>query len=118
MNIHRRSWRRLAAPALALSVALVGAPLPAAAGDVTPQFSPPTSPLAKSVQRVVATTPLAVANPAQASAQQTPQPKSADLNSPSFFKTPGGIVVIGMLAAGTAYALYSMSNDRIRGSGR
>jgi hypothetical protein len=63
-------------------------------------------------------TPLAVATAPPARYQQTPAPAGVDLAKPSFFKSPVGILVIGVFAAGTAYALYSMSDDRIRGSGR
>ena len=37
----------------------------------------------------------------------------AQLSNPSFFKTPAGMVVIGVLAAGAGYAIYSASHDRI-----
>lgn len=48
---------------------------------------------------------------------QTPAP-STDLRSGSFFKTPAGIVTLLVVGAGTAYAVYSASNDRIRSTGR
>jgi hypothetical protein len=38
--------------------------------------------------------------------------------SPSFFKSRTGIIVLGVLAAGAGYAIYSTQNDRINSPGR
>jgi hypothetical protein len=46
------------------------------------------------------------------------QATQADLESPSFLKTPVGIAVLAAFGAGVGYALYSASNDRIRSAGR
>lgn len=50
-------------------------------------------------------------------AQQAPAP-TTDLRSGSFFKTPAGIAAILVVGVGTAYAVYSASNDRIKSPGR
>jgi hypothetical protein len=49
---------------------------------------------------------------ADAAGQGTPAGK-AELSHPSFFKTPAGMIVLGIVAAGTGYAIYSASHDRI-----
>lgn len=38
--------------------------------------------------------------------------------SPSFFKTRTGVIVLGIMAAGVGYAIYSTQNDRINSAGR
>ena len=38
--------------------------------------------------------------------------------SPSFFKSRTGIVVLAVMAAGAGYAIYSTQNDRINSPGR
>lgn len=118
MNAHRGSWRHLVALVLVSSLALLGAPPPVSAEESTPSSVRLNAPLVDSAHRLAAATPLAVATAPPARSQQAQPPAGVDLSKPSFFKSPVGIVVIGVFAAGTAYALYSMSNDRIRGSGR
>lgn len=51
-------------------------------------------------------------------AAQAPASSSTDLRSGSFFKTKAGIATLMIVGAGTAYAIYSASNDRIKSSGR
>ncbi len=51
-------------------------------------------------------------------AAQAPASPSTDLRSGSFFKTKAGIATLVVLGAGVGYAIYSASNDRIRGTGR
>ena len=38
--------------------------------------------------------------------------------SPSFFKTSTGVIVLGIMAAGVGYAIYSASDDRIHSPGK
>jgi hypothetical protein len=96
---------------LAASVALI--PLPAAAADSA--RPPKTRNLEASMARIVArdlrtaaTTPAAKVRPAQGS----------DKSSPTFFKSPAGIVVAAVMIAGTGYALYSTQHDRIHSAGK
>lgn len=49
---------------------------------------------------------------------QAPANPSTDLRSGSFFKTKAGIAALIVVGAGTAYAIYSASNDRIKSPGR
>lgn len=118
MKGHRTSLRSLITSVLVLGLALLGASPPVAAQETAPSSVPSSSTLGESVQRLVASTPLAVATTAPATYQQAPLPATVDLGKPSFFKSPTGLIVLGVFAAGTGYALYSISNDRIRGSGR
>jgi hypothetical protein len=90
-------------------------PLPAAASDaVTPEKAPTLK--KASMERIVArdlpTTPArpAVARPARQG--QSPG------GSPGFFKSGPGMVVLVVMAAGTGYALYSASHDRIHSAGK
>jgi hypothetical protein len=99
-----RTWRP-AWRVLALAVAIAALPLPALAGD-------PSQPVARpgiraSAAKIAASAPLA------ASASQGTQDAKASLNSPSFFKTPAGMIVIAVVGAGAGFAIYSASHDRI-----
>ena len=38
--------------------------------------------------------------------------------SPAFFKTRTGMLVVGVMAAGTGYAIYSAHHDRIHSPGK
>ena len=118
MNRQRATSRHVVTSALVLGLTLLGAPPPVVAQETTSSSVPSPSTLGESVQRLVASTPLAVATAAPATYQQAPLPATVDLGKPSFFKTPTGVIVLGVFAAGTGYALYSISNDRIRGTGR
>jgi hypothetical protein len=51
-------------------------------------------------------------------ASQDQSAPSTDLRSGSFFKTKAGVATLVILGAGVGYAVYSASNDRIRGTGR
>jgi hypothetical protein len=95
-------------------VAIVAAPLPSLAGEVSSTASKPTPSIRTSVQNVLATQTLATAIPA-ARAQEKPQ---TDLGSKNFFRTPGGIITLVALAAGVGYAFYSTSHDRVKSPAR
>ena len=56
-----------------------------------------------------------VANTKPAEAPKTPAQAG---RSSSFFKTPTGVVVLVVMAAGTGYALRSVSKDRINSPAR
>jgi hypothetical protein len=109
-------WRRKTARALALVIITAFISLPAAASDTatntqnTPKIK---ASMEKIVARAVAATPsrkkVVVRTDSQAAAAGT---------SPGFFKTTPGIVALAVMAAGTGYALYSTSHDRIHSPGK
>lgn len=108
-------WPR--AGLLAAIVALV--PLPAAAGPAGTQAKAPTLTIAmqRMVARDMASAPAAssrVSGPSAASrARQTPAAGRS-----GFFKTRPGIVALVVMAAGTGYAVYSATHDRIHSAGK
>lgn len=109
--------RRLGAACLASTLVVVVSAGPAQAEGRSPVSSPATAsstPLRTSAENAVrrlATAPAASQSAAQAAS--TP-----DLDSPSFFKTPLGLVVLAVVGTGTAYALYSAQHDRIHSPAR
>lgn len=70
----------------------------------------------KSIEKVVAKAKAPEA-PSRASNDAPKTPKQATKTG-SFFKTPTGVVVLVVMGAGTAYALRSVSKDRIHSPGR
>lgn len=101
-------WRWSLARVLVLAVAVALAPLPLAAADHT---SPP--PGLKASAAKIASAQQLVAPKAPVQARKDQGASTAGMQSGSFFKTPAGIAVLAVLAAGTGYALYSTSHDRI-----
>ncbi len=99
-----RSWR-LAWRVLALALVIAAIPLPSLAGDTSQQVAKPG--IRASAEKVAATARLA-----DSAGQATPDGK-AQLNSPSFFKSTAGIVVLAVVGAGVGFAVYSASHDRI-----
>jgi hypothetical protein len=111
----RTMWRGRTARALALAVITAFIPLPAAASDTatnTQEAPKIKASMEKIVAHAVASTParkVVVRKDSQAGAAGT---------SPGFFKTGPGIVALAVMAAGTGYALYSTSHDRIHSPGK
>lgn len=104
---HPPVWRCRLALVSVLAGAVTLAPLPLAAAD-----NPPSPGLQASALRIASAERLVTPKPAEAkSAQATGE---VDLKSGSFFKTPTGLVLIAVLAAGTGYAIYSTSHDRVK----
>ena len=105
----RRPWMR----AFVLAAAVAAAPLPAWAGDSLRPAHPGPG-IAASAQKA-AVAAAATAKPARgvrmAQGQGTPK---ADLGSPSFFKSPAGIITLVAVGVGLGFALYSTSNDRVK----
>lgn len=58
------------------------------------------------------------APPAAAQQQGQSTPDRSSLESKAFFKSKAGAAVLVLFGAGVGYAVYSSSNDRIRGIGR
>jgi len=89
-------------------------PLPAFAdGPANPQQIPTLkASAARLVARDVAAAPLGPARVREV--RQGP----TSTNSTAFFKSRPGIIALSVLAAGTGYALYSASHDRIHSAGK
>jgi hypothetical protein len=107
---HVCPWRRVLTTVVVAAIAI--APLPATAGERLPA-GPPVPGLSASMQKAVAaevtaTRGTAARRGAASAAAQT------DLGSPSFFKTPAGVITLVAVAAGVGYAIYSTSHDRVK----
>ncbi len=107
MNFKVRRWR-LVLRLLVLALIVAAVPLPGGAQQVGQSAMKPG--LKASIQpavRTVAAKP-ATSVKAQATTGSKPSPGSS-----SFFRTPVGIAVLGVVGAGAGYMFYSMSKDRI-----
>lgn len=113
MKARPSAWRLLCA-GVGLMIAL--APLPIAAAETNQAVTPPVD-FKAAIQRIAATERLASA-PASPARDQVPSAGASQLESRSFFKTRLGVAVIAIVGAGTAYAIYSASNDRIHSATR
>jgi len=102
-----RRWRP-ALRVLALAVAIAAAPLLCLAAESGPPAPKPG--IKASIHKVAASTTMTKSSVKAARTQDTPETTGKG----SFFKTPAGIVVLAILGGGTAYALYSARQDRIR----
>ncbi len=110
--------RRLGAACLASTLVVVASAAPAQAEGraISPPAKASSTPLKTSAENAVRR--LAAAPAMSQAAVQTQAPSTPDLTSPSFFRTPLGIVVLAAVGAGTAYALYSSQHDRIHSPAR
>lgn len=106
-------WRRSIARVLVLAVVAALAPLPLAAAD---QNTPPPG-LKTSAAKIGAAERLVGPKAPAVQAQKEPA-SGVGAQSGSFFRTPAGIALVAVLAAGTGYALYSTSHDRIKSQAR
>ena len=106
MRITDRRWRP-ALRVLALAVAIAAAPLLCLAEESGPPAAKPG--IQASMQKIAATTTLTKSPAKAARAQESPETTGKG----SFFKTPAGIVVLGIIAGGTGYAFYAARHDRI-----
>jgi hypothetical protein len=103
-------WRH-AFIAFAVAAAVLVAPLPGLAADSPQQTPAPVKPGIKaSADRAAAT--LASSARVESRAAQ-PSTKTGGRDKWSFFKTPAGAVVLGVIATGAGYAIYSTQHDRI-----
>jgi hypothetical protein len=100
-----RRWR-LALWVLALAVALSAVPVPLLAQEKSPPAAAPG--IKASIQKAIATS-----LPAPARVRARAQDTATAPGQGSFFKTPAGVAVIAILAAGTGYAIYASRHDRI-----
>ena len=107
-----RPWRRTVARLLVLALAVGAAPVNCLASE--PAGPPQTSPtLSASIQKAVQQEAGKVAKVSPKAARQAGASAPADTSSGGFFKSKAGIITIALLAAGTGYALYSTSHDRV-----
>ena len=99
-----------------LAIAMTLVPLPLLAADRA--TSPPAQPIKSSIAKHAARDVLVTASkPEVRSAKQTgAQPTNPQ--GGGFFRSPAGIACVAVLAAGTGYALYSASHDRIHSVAR
>jgi hypothetical protein len=105
-----QSWRP-AVRVFALALVLAAIPLPGLAEETnTPAPAPG---LKASIARAAASGSVTLEQ-----AKPPAAPVEAQVGSKSFFKTPIGVVVLAVMAAGTGYAIYSSSHDRIAPTGR
>jgi hypothetical protein len=109
-SLHRGTRRTRVLGAVA--VALI--PWSAAAADVT---VPPKTPLRNALADV-RTREVTLRRPVTTVTRRSDQPTSTDKRSPTFFKTPAGIAVVAVMAAGAGYAIYSAQHDRIHSPGK
>ena len=105
-----RPWRRPVLRVLVLALAVALAPMPALAGDPPP--TQPTVNLSASVDKAVAKEVVAMKHAGVARSQDSGG-TTTDLGSPSFFKTPAGIVAIAAAVVGLGFTLRSTSKDRV-----
>lgn len=110
MTRHSRGMRCTALGCIAL---VAGVLLPgSAAADPTPVPS-----ILQAGRRAVVLQAAEAPKAAAMQSGQSPADRSV-LESKSFFKTKTGAAVLVFFGAGVGYAVYSSSNDRIRGAGR
>ncbi len=114
MNFHVRRWR-LVLRVLVLALIVAAVPLPSAAQQASPPGTKPG--LKASIPSIVRTVASLSGAPARPAKQQATDAK-AQLDSRSFFRTPAGVAVLAVMAAGTGYAIYSARHDRIQPTGR
>ena len=116
MDYQARFWRRPWVRVVLLATAVAAAPLPVLAEEAVAPATPAPG-IATSAQKAVAA---AVRSSARtpAFAQDTGAAPKTDLGSNSFFKKPAGIITLAVLGAGTAFALYSTSHDRVKSPAR
>ena len=112
MTVRITSWRGLPRAGL-LAVVIALLPLPVAAGGrAEKQAQTIKASMQRLVARDLARTP--VSSSMTRAARQTPPAGSA----PGFFRSGPGIIALVVMAAGTGYALYSTTHDRIHSPGK
>ena len=113
MTVRIASWRGMVPRAGLLAVIIALVPLPVAAGDGGLQKKTPT--IQVSMERMVARD--IASAPKSSVARRARQGQGAG-NSSGFFKSRPGMVALVVMAAGTGYALYSATHDRIHSAGK
>lgn len=115
MRYKVKSWSDSVKRAVALAVVLALAPLPAvAASEPGPSRKP--GPIRASVAKITLKDPAKMPTARRSDARGATQTPSG--RDRSFFKTGPGILAIAVMVAGTGYAIYSTTNDRIKSPGK
>jgi hypothetical protein len=92
-------------------------PWPAIAGETTPQPAPSLRAALADVRLREVTPPRPLQQQPVARRSEKSQ-STPGTESPAFFKTTTGAVVLAVMAIGAGYAIYSASNDRIHSPGK
>ena len=99
---------------LAIAVTLVPLPLLAADTAAAAKAQPLKTSIATHAKReALAPTPKQSGTPAA-----RPQTASSNPHSAGFFRSPAGVACLAVIAAGTGFAIYSASHDRIHSVAR
>jgi hypothetical protein len=102
------AWARCVAAFVALAIALTsGAPCSA---DEAGKGATPGAPAKRSLSEAASARVAETAPPARFT--QDASATAAGGESRSFFRTPTGVAAIVLMAVGSGYALYSVSNDQ------
>ncbi len=115
MTVRIKAWRGCLPRAGLLAVILALVPLPVAADDGAAQAKT-TSNIKVSMERIVSRD--IASAPVSSSLARPARQGQAPGNSSGFFKSKPGIIALVVMAAGTGYALYSASHDRIHSPGK
>ncbi len=112
-----RLWRSTFARVTAVVVAVALLPLPVLAAEKGAPLKPGKT-LSASITSAAAREARAATRTGSATQDQQGTTKNPDLGTWGFFKTPLGLGVAALFAAGTGYAIYSWRHDRITAPGR
>ena len=115
MTVRIMAWRGFLPRAGLLAVILALVPLPVAAGDDAAPAKATTH-IKVSMERMVARD--IASAPVSSSRSRPARQGQAAGNASGFFKSKPGIIALVVMAAGTGYALYSASHDRIHSPGK
>jgi hypothetical protein len=119
-NVKERLWRCTFARVMAIAVVVALVPLPVLAGENSAPPKPGKT-LTTSIASAAAREAVAATRSSAVTAQAEPtSAKNPNLGTWGFFKTPLGIGVVVVLAAGAGYAAYGFTSKggRIRAPGR
>jgi hypothetical protein len=101
---------------LAIAVTLVPLPLFAADSAAAAPAQPLKTSIAMHAKREALVT---TATPAASNARRAARAQTTNTQQkPGFFRSPAGVACLAVIAAGTGYALYSASHDRIHSVAR
>jgi hypothetical protein len=100
---------------LAIAVTLVPLPLFAADPAAAASAQPLKASIAMHAKRDALVTTVKQSAP---KAQSAMRMQKNDPQQPGFFRSPAGIACLAVIAAGTGYALFSASHDRIHSVAR
>jgi hypothetical protein len=114
VTVRKTAWRGALWRAVLLALITTLSPLPAAASDAVKPEKAPT--IKASMERIVARD--LTATPARPAVARPARQGQSPGSSPGFFKSGPGMVALVVMVAGTGYALYSASHDRIHSAAK